>query len=99
MISPKYINQIKDIIIDNLSDIPNKKKVKILIFGSALSNKNFNDIDIGIKDINLTDTQLRLIKEKFEESTIPYKIDIINFEKVDKQFSEKVFNKKIKWIT
>ncbi len=40
-----------------------------------------------------------LIKEDLENSTIAYKVDVVDFETVDKKFKNKVFKNKIIWIT
>ena len=37
--------------------------------------------------------------EDFEKSNIPYKIDLLDFSKVDKNFKNKVKEEKIIWLT
>ena len=37
--------------------------------------------------------------EDFEKSNIPYKIDLVDFSKVDKNFKNKVKEEKIIWLT
>ena len=94
MIRTKYQNQIKTVITKHLG-----RKVKIFIFGSSVKDKKFNDIDIGVMGGNIRESKLSLISEELENSPLPYKVDVINFNKVDKKFKEKVLEDKILWLT
>ncbi len=85
----KYFKEIKKIILKYFNS-----DVSIFIFGSALSGQNCNDIDVGVLGLGNNDAKLSLIREEFENSNIPYKIDLINFDEVEERFKEKVFKEK-----
>ncbi len=74
---------------------------KIFLFGSraAAKNSEVSDIDIGI-DCNrkLTSIELSDIKEKFENSNIVFKIDIVDFNNVSEKFKQIIFeNGVVEW--
>jgi hypothetical protein len=56
-------------------------------------------VDIGAINGKITDRQIRKAKENLENTTFPYKFDLINFNKADKEFKDKVLNGNILWIT
>ena len=81
----KYINTLKEVFNQYLAN----EKVKIFLFGSRArkSNYPFSDIDIGIIPYGKIDeNKLTLIKEKIENSNIPYKVEIINFNNTSEDF-------------
>ena len=94
MLTAKYLNKIKKIVLAQT-----QANTRAFIFGSSLTSKNFADVDIGILDKNIDDRTVQSIKDAFEESDIPYKIDLINFARADKTFQKKVLNGKILWLT
>ena len=71
----KYISLIK------FSIYKTTPQAQIFIFGSRAKNTNqkFSDIDIAIKDKNLNNTKLAKIRFELEESELPYKVDISDF--------------------
>lgn len=93
MIAKKYLKRIQSIAIETLGE-----SSKVFIFGSSLDKDTFADIDIGVMDL-ADEKHLRRAEEAFEESTLPYKIDLVDFDKVDEKFKKEVFNTKIKWLT
>ncbi len=93
MLEEKYLNKIKEKIIQ----FNQGKDLKFFIFGSSLNKKHFGDLDLGVVgDIN--DKELYKLKEDFTESTLPYAVDVVNFNKVEEEFRKNVFNNKILWI-
>lgn len=72
---------------------------KIFVFGSSIKSGKFGDIDVGVKGEKLNESELLKAKEELEESLIPYKVDLINFNKVGKKFEENVFNDDVLWLT
>lgn len=73
------------------------KNLKFFIFGSSLVKDHFGDIDIGVIG-EVKNEDIYKLKEEFTESTFPYFVNIINFNKVSKEFKDNVFNNKILWI-
>lgn len=88
------INNIKNITFKFLD--PNDYKV--FIFGSrALGiNRKFSDIDLGIISKTELPTNLKFnLEEAFDDSDLPYKVDIVDFSKVAENFKEVAMKKVI----
>ncbi|MCK5061366.1 nucleotidyltransferase domain-containing protein [Candidatus Parcubacteria bacterium] len=93
MIKEKYLKKIKKKVIQ----FNQGKDLKFFIFGSSLSKKHFGDLDLGVVG-NVNDKELYKLKEDFVDSTLPYFVDVVNFNKVEKEFKKNVFDNKILWI-
>lgn len=78
----KYIDFIKNIIKKELTNY------KLYIFGSRVKNtaKKFSDIDIAIESVELTEIIKSRLESLFENSTIPYEVDIINLDSISETF-------------
>lgn len=93
MLNETTIFEIKKIIFKFLDP----RKDKVFIFGSRATGngRKFSDIDIGVKSEKKIESGLMSdIEEAFEESNIPYTIDIVDFSTISKTF-ENVAMKKI----
>jgi len=93
MINNKYIGLLKE----QIKKEKFGKSTKFFIFGSSIKRKKFGDIDIGIIG-NVREQELRKLEEKFANSTFPYFVDIIDFNKASKSFTNNVLSNKILWI-
>lgn len=93
MIKQKYLTQLKDMLNQQLDGAG----VKIFIYGSSVERDEFRDIDIGIEGA-FDERQISLLKERLQESSLPYFVDVINFNKVSPDFKKAVFKSKILWI-
>ena len=65
------------------------ENIKVFIFGSRARGDNFtvSDVDIGyIPKDNFDDRKISSLKEKIENSTIPYKVEVVNFNNVSEDF-------------
>jgi len=92
----QYLDQVEKIVISRVKNLP----VKVYFFGSRATgdNRATSDIDIAIMPqgkipANLF-TELRYI---FEESNIPYKIDLVDLSTTDKAFYQNVIRTGIVW--
>ena len=73
---------------------------KIFLFGSRARKDNIpqSDIDIAIDNNNKIEFSiLSKIKEDVEESSIPYFVDIIDFNNVSEDFKNQITKNKIIW--
>ena len=64
---------------------------KVLVFGSRLkgTNKPFSDLDLAfISNEKLGLKKFSKLKLKFEESDLPYRVDIIDYNRVSKEFKK-----------
>jgi len=93
MLKTKHQKIIKEILVKHLPE-----DSKVFIFGSSLKSDNFADIDVGIKGGKLKQTELMKAEDELEDANIPYTVDIVNFNKVDKNFENAVFKNKILWL-
>lgn len=94
MLHQDYQNLIREIVNKYVS-----KNAKIFVFGSSVRSDRFKDIDIGIQNTEASEASLAKAKEELEESILPYKVDIIDFSKVEEDFKKQVFKDKILWLT
>lgn len=87
MLQKKYLDQIKKILWQHLDP----KKDKTFIFGSWAvgDNRKFSDIDIGIKSTRkIPYPTIFKLKNAFEESNLPYTVDVVDFASTTKKFRE-----------
>lgn len=90
----RYIPKIKEVIKDFDPSLQNR----YFVFGSSINKDRFNDIDIGVIGAKTSGIRVGDLKEKIENTTIPYFFDIIDFDSVDKSFTDYVLNHKVLWI-
>ncbi len=88
----KYIDKIKKIIKDHISD----SDLKIYLFGSrARGNaKKYSDVDIALKlkDKKIESKAMSMIAYDLEMSTIPYKVDVIDLNEISAEFMKCIKN-------
>ena len=67
------------------------KKGKVYAFGSRYKNNNrkFSDFDIAIDmGEKLSFEFLNIVKDAFEESDLPYRVDIIDYNNISDKFKK-----------
>jgi predicted nucleotidyltransferase len=84
-------------LIDILKKYPELRKAQVFLFGSALGKKHFRDVDIGVQGKVLAETMAK-VREELEESLLPFKVDLVNFEEVDEDFKNYVFSQRVLWL-
>ena len=64
---------------------------EVYIFGSRVKGtyKQFSDLDVCIKQ-PLLDYEVELLAEKFTESDLPFKVDLILYDEVDDNFKKRI---------
>ena len=88
----KYQDLINNIVIQRLDNF------RLILFGSRVrKDHNFcSDIDLAIDYLGNNnkklDFNLACIREDFEESIIPYEIDLVNLNRVDQEFKNSILN-------
>ncbi|MGB9706469.1 MAG: nucleotidyltransferase domain-containing protein [Microgenomates group bacterium] len=90
MLDPRTIKQIREIVFRYLDP----QKHKVFIFGSWAEGKarKFSDIDIGVEGEE--PLPLLELEEAFEESDLPYLVEVVNFTHLSEKF-KKVAKQKI----
>jgi len=93
MIKQKYLKQIKN----QTNEFLHNREIKAFIFGSSLQQNDFGDIDIGLIGDFMPSETMQL-KEKLEDSVLPYFVDVVDFNNVETSFKENILNNNILWI-
>lgn len=64
-----------------------KKWPKTVVFGSRIkgTSRRFSDLDLCIKE-PITDYEYESLQEAFEESDLPFRVDLVEYNKVDETF-------------
>lgn len=94
MIQERYIEKIKEIVQKYLHEGD-----KVFIFGSSVDSEKFGDVDLAIASEQTMDEKvMRLIREDLEESTLPYKFDLVDINQSNDPFRTHVLNGPKIWI-
>ena len=91
-----YKSQIIDIIRKYIKD----KSIEILLFGSRAEGNSsmISDYDLAIRSKDeLSETILSTIKEELDNSNIPFKVDLVDYNKVSDALRESIDRSNIKW--
>ncbi len=76
------------------------RKVKVYLFGSRArkDNRAFSDVDLAFESQEDLSRDLTYISELLEESWLPYKVDLVELSKVNKEFREKILKEAVVWV-
>ena len=90
-----YTKQIKD----TISDFDPVAANRYFIFGSFVKGKKFHDIDLGVVGNARSQKNLADLRDKFYDSKIPYKIDVVDVDEASPGFRDYVLSKEnIVWL-
>ncbi len=76
------------------------KSSKVFIFGSRATgtNRKFSDIDLGIEPKSELPIMTKIdLEDEFDQSDLPYRVDIVDFNNVSENF-KKVAMKKVLYL-
>ena len=77
-----------------------KYRVKVYLFGSYAKGTAalYSDMDIAADpEEPLPPAMLSLLKEKLEESPIPYRVDLVDLSQADPNFRQAVIQQGVLW--
>lgn len=101
-IDPRFLKScleiVKNIILSNLRYYG--ESIEVFLFGSAASGNitRSSDIDIGLlSNYKINRDLIFRIQDEIEESIVPFKVDIVDFQDVSKDFREYAMKRIIKW--
>lgn len=95
MIDGKYIERLRS----EISSFDPGGENRYFVFGSAARKDRFGDVDIGVIGNARTHKPLEDLRERFEESTFPYMVDIVDFDSASRDFSSYVREKEpLVWL-
>lgn len=92
----KYIRELKKLILSELEN----ENMQVFLFGSRARNDNHytSDVDIAIvPEKNSNTGKISSLKEKIENSNIPYKVEIVNVAEVSDDFKNEIMKDAIEW--
>lgn len=92
----KSESYIKDLLRKNLPS-----DCRVFLFGARAQNQagRISDIDIGILPQEPLDEKiLCAMKNAIDESFVPFKVDLVDFSRVDRSFKEKAMRRIREWI-
>ncbi len=99
MNSPVYEKALK-LLEDMVKDAFKDGDVNIVLFGSRARGDyaKTSDIDIGILPKGkINKKKLILLREKLENSNIPYKVDVVDLSQTSREFRVKALKEGILW--
>ncbi len=87
---------------DILSGFAKSENAKIFIFGSRARGDAYpaSDIDVGIEFEHGDEDarfKIALLREKFENSNIPQKVDIVNLNETSEEFRNEILKEAVLW--
>ncbi len=90
----RYVDQVKKVV----EEFDPMRSNKYFLFGSSVKGGKFHDIDLGV--VGNTSSQKRLsdLRERFYDSPIPYKVDVVDLDAADNAFREHVLQSEPVWI-
>ena len=74
--------------------------VKVYLFGSWAKGRpsHHSDIDVAIDPVKpLPPGVLAMLRERFEESRIPYRVEVVDLDATDRSFRDAVVRQGIPW--
>lgn len=93
----EIFDQIKGIIRDELGDY----HASVFLYGSWArgEEEQSSDIDVAIfnEEVGLPKRLIMTIRDRLEESTVPYHVDVVDLSKVNRTFREEVLKEGIEW--
>ena len=90
------LSELKELILHHFHD----DDIKIFLFGSRARNENieYSDVDVGLLPSKKLDaSKIVLLREKIENSNIPYKVDIVNVNEVSEDFKKEMLKDAVIW--
>ena len=95
MIDERYITIAKN----TVSAFDPERKNRYFVFGSSTRKKRFGDVDIGVVGNAKHRKDLAVLRDRFEESTFPYFVDVVDFNEASEEFARYVKrNENLVWI-
>lgn len=73
------------------------EEVEIYLFGSFAKGKNSASSDVDIAIGGLSEKKIREIREYFEESTIPRKVDIVDMNFAGEKILREIERTGVRW--
>lgn len=92
----RALERVRQLVLDALEDY----RARVYLFGSCAEGapRHSSDIDIAIEPLDdLPVSVLNKIRDKLEESTIPYEVDVIDMRGTDESFRKRIKEEGLLW--
>ena len=88
LLKEQYLTTIKE----TCNGIFHKSGIRIILFGSRACGtaRDSSDIDLAIMADLPVEKEICLLRERLEESSLPYTVDVVEFRDVSKPFQQKI---------
>ncbi|TSC86910.1 MAG: hypothetical protein G01um10148_15 [Parcubacteria group bacterium Gr01-1014_8] len=91
----RYENQVRDIV----KKFDPQGSNRYFLFGSSVRKEKFHDIDLGVVGNGRSQKKLSELRDRFYDSPIPYKVDVVDLDAADADFRDFVLqNESVVWI-
>ncbi len=89
-LEPKHLTIVKEIL--------KKYEVNVFVFGSRAKNsaKTLSDLDLCLKD-NYDKSTIRKLQDAFEDSDLPFKVDVVVWSDISASFQKHIEKDLIKF--
>jgi predicted nucleotidyltransferase len=86
-LNPHHLETVRRILVEHVP------QCEVRAFGSRVNStaKDYSDLDLAVVTSGkLSDDTLRLLKEAFEESDLPFRVDVLDWRATSPQFQKVV---------
>jgi predicted nucleotidyltransferase len=99
-INPRKIETLEDVK-RTIEEVLKGKSVKVYLFGSRAKGTNTprSDLDLAFLSREDISYELSLLREIFEESNLPFSVDVVDLTKTGQEFKEQVLREGKLWIS
>ena len=95
MIDRTYVHEVEN----TISGFDPAGANRYFLFGSATRSDRFGDIDLGVLGNKASHKKLSELRERFQDSILPYTVDIVDFDEADADFRDYVLkNEQVVWM-
>jgi len=94
-ISAKILDEVRHIVLEVLGE-----QAVVYLFGSCARGEasSISDIDLAVEALNpLPPGLLADLRERLEESHVPYRVEVVDLSKADPHFRERVLKEGVRW--
>jgi len=92
----RALERVREIVLDSLTN----HDVRVYLFGSCATGtlRPSSDIDVAVEALHgAAEPSLATLRERLEESDVPYDIDVIDLSTVSREFAHRVRREGLVW--
>lgn len=95
-VATRALEEVRRIVLD----VVGERKVKVYLFGSWARGEatRLSDIDVAINpSATLPRGMLARLRERLEESHVPYRVDVVDLTRTSPEFRQRVLTEGVLW--